>query len=244
MTDMEKVRLQAVNRFKTFDFDLNASLEGILKLAADIYETPVAFITLIDEHDQWFKVSRGFEVFQMPRATSFCTHAIMQDHVMVVQDATTDDRFIDNPLVKNVPNVRFYAGAPLATYDGNNIGTICVMDTQAKIIPEEKRMLLSILAKQAIYMMELELTHKMLDEKMQQVAQQNKALMDIAFIQSHEFRAPVASIMGLMNMIKEDQYESPKHHLMLMEEAIHKLDEKIHIVVKSTEVAKQAYIAA
>src|SRR5271163_2801961 len=120
--DLELARLEAVNRFKAFDFDLNLNLDGILKLAADIYETPVAFITLIDEHDQWFKVKRGFEVFSMPRATSFCTHTIAQRDVMIIPDTSEDERFIDNPLVKNVPNIRFYAGAPLATYDGDNIG--------------------------------------------------------------------------------------------------------------------------
>ena len=67
--------------------------------------------------------------------------------------------------------------------------------------------------------------------------------MDIAFIQSHEFRGPVASILGLMNIIKEEKYKSPKEHLVMMEEAVNMLDEKIHIVVKSTEVAKQAYVA-
>ena len=243
MMDLEIARLNAVSRFQAFDFDLNMNLDGILKLAADIYETPVAFITLIDEHDQWFKIKRGFEVFRMPRATSFCTHTIMQHDALIVPDALQDERFTDNPLVRNVPNIRFYAGAPLATYDGNNIGTLCVMDVQTKEISENKKVLLGILAKQAIHLMELELTHKLLDEKMQQVEKQNKVLMDIAFIQSHEFRGPVASILGLMNIIKEEQYKSPKEHLMMMEEAVNMLDEKIHIVVKSTEVAKSAYIA-
>ena len=78
---------------------------------------------------------------------------------------------------------------------------------------------------------------------MQQVAVQNKALHDIAFIQSHEFRAPLANIIGLMNMIKEDDYTSPKQHLELMEKAISKLDDKIRLVVRSTEVAKNVYVS-
>ena len=241
--EAEALRVSAVNRFKTFNFDLNKNLDGILKLATDIYETPVAFITLIDEHDQWFKVNRGFDVLKMPRATSFCTHTITQHDVMIVQDASTDARFTNNPLVKNVPNIRFYAGAPLASADGNNIGTLCVMDTEVKEVPENKKALLEILARQAIHLMELELTYKLLNEKMSQVERQNDVLMDITFIQSHEFRGPVASIMGLMNIIKQEQYESPKEYLLLMEEAVTNLDEKIHIVVKSTEMAKSAYVA-
>ena len=241
MMDTELARINAVNRFKAFDFDLNTNLEGILRLAADIYETPVAFITLIDEHDQWFKVKRGFEVFKMPRATSFCTHTIMQHNTMIVEDALNDSRFSHIPLVANAPNIRFYGGAPLSTYDGDNIGTLCVMDAQPKEISENKKELLTILARQAIHLMELELTHKLLDEKMQQVENQNKILIDIAFIQSHEFRAPLASIMGLMNIIKEEQYKSPIEHLIMMEEAVNMLDEKVHKVVKSTEIAKGTY---
>ncbi len=249
MTSNELERLNSVNRFKTFDFDLDKNLDGILKLASDIYETPVAFITLIDEHDQWFKVKRGFDVFRMPRATSFCTHAIMSNEVMVVPDAQADARFTNNPLVANVPNIRFYAGTPLCANDGHNIGTLCVMDVNTKEISENKKALLEILGKQAIHLMELQLTYKLLNEKIKQIEAQNNVLMDIAFIQSHEFRSPVASIMGLMNIIKESGYEflqEPslmKEAFFMLEEAVVKLDEKVHIVVKSTEDVRKAYIA-
>lgn len=239
----EKQRLEAVRRFQKYDFDLDKNLQGILKLATDIYETPVAFITLMDEHEQWFKVNRGFDVQRMPRETSFCTHVILDKEVMVVSDAFGDSRFAKNPLVNQMPHIRFYAGAPLSSNDGQNIGTLCVMDTNVKEVSENKRQLLAILAQQAIHMMELEITYKMLNEKMQQVEIQNKVLTDIAFIQSHEFRGPLASIMGLMDIIKEEEYSSPKQYLLLMEEAVQKLDEKIHLVVRSTENAKLAYVA-
>ena len=243
MAYSETERLRAVKRFERYNFDLNANLQGILKLAADIYESPAAFITLIDEQDQWFKVRHGFEVFRMPRATSFCNQTIMQGNTFIVSDAREDKRFSNNPFVKDAPNVRFYAGAPLAANEGQNIGSLCVMDTVPKEIPENKRVLLEILAKQAMHLMELELTYKLLDEKMQQVALQNKTLMDIAFIQSHEFRGPLSTIMGLMNVIKDNNYESPEEYLLMMDQAIAKLDEKIHMVVRSTEDAKAAYVS-
>lgn len=233
-----------MKRFLQFNFDLDQNLQGLLQLAADIYETPVAFLTLIDKDDQWIKVNHGFEVDRMPRSTSFCTHAIMGKDVMVVSDAKADRRFDNNPLVHHVPNIRFYAGAPLPSNDGYNIGTLCVMDVSTKEVSDGKKQALSILAQQAIHLMELELTYKQLSEKMEQVATQNKALMDIAFVQSHEFRGPLSSIMGVMNMIKEEGYNSSKEYLLLLDEAISKLDEKIHMVVKSTEVAKLAYVAA
>jgi len=235
----EKERLNAVKRFDRFDFDLNKNLHGILDLASYIYETPVAFITLIDERDQLFKVTKGFNVSLMPRETSFCHHTIMHESVMIVSDALNDERFANNPLVKNAPNIRFYAGAPLATNDGQNIGTLCLLDTVVKQIPEEKRQLLDILSKQAINIMELEVTYKLLNEKMNHIEFQNNLLVDIAFIQSHEFRGPLSTIMGLMNVIKEDEYRSPKDYLVMMETAVHKLDEKVRLVVESTEVVKK-----
>jgi signal transduction histidine kinase len=91
-------------------------------------------------------------------------------------------------------------------------------------------------------MMELELTYKLLNEKIEQVELQNKVLMDIAFIQSHEFRGPLTSVMGLMDLIKEEEYQSPKEYLLLMDTAIQKLDAQIHMVVESTEVARKAYM--
>lgn len=242
MRNNEAERLNAVRRFEHYNFDLNENLQGLLKLATDIYETPVAFITLIDEESQWFKARVGFEVLSMPRKTSFCTHAIQQENTMVVSDAAQDNRFANNPLVNTAPNIRFYAGAPLASNDGYNIGTLCVMDVRPKEMPEYKKQQLQILARQAVHLMELELTHKLLSEKMLQVEQQNKALKDIAFIQSHEFRSPLSSIIGLMNIIKEADQNEQQPYLQMMESAVQKLDDKVREVVKSTEIAMNAYV--
>lgn len=231
----------AVRRFEHFDLDKN--IQDLLQLASELYETPVAFLTLIHEHEQWFLAGHGYEVDRMPRDTSFCTHVVQQEDVMVVPDAHADGRFLDNPLVRAQPHIRFYAGAPLATHDGLNIGTLCVMDVRTKTISDTRRHHLSILARQAMYLMELKLAYELLNEKIQQVQVQNKALMDIAFIQSHEFRGPLTSVMGMMNLIKEEGIGEEGAHLLLMEEAVLKLDAKIHRVVESTEVAHRAFVA-
>lgn len=239
----ESERLHAVQRFLQYDFDLNENMQGLLKLAAELFETPAAFLTLMGENEQWFKVTRGFDVHTMPRLGSFCTEAIKNYDVMMVPDALTDARFANNPLVKNIPNIRFYAGSPLSTREGYNIGTICVMDNRCKEVSDDKKQLLSVLAKQAIHLMDLEITYRLLNEKMQMVERQNKALRDIAHIQSHEFRGPLSTIMGLMNEIKDEGYSSPKENLVLMEHVIARLDEQIRVVVKSTEVARSIYTA-
>jgi GAF domain-containing protein len=240
MNYTEQERLAAVKRFQHFEFDLDDNIQGLLKLATDIYETPVAFITLIDEHNQWFKANRGFQVQQMPRDTSFCTHTIKTRDVMVVSDAHSDTRFSGNPLVAMPPHIKFYAGAPLASTDGKNVGTLCVMDTTSKDVSDNQKQQLAILAQQAIHLMQLKVTYKMLNEKMEQVQVQNKALSDIAFIQSHEFRGPLTSIMGILNIMKEDG--PTEEYMGMMQEAVGRLDEKIHKVVESTNIAKDAYV--
>ncbi len=243
MKQIETERLKAVGIFDQINFDLNTSLKGILKLAAHIYDTPVAFITLIDRAVQLFKMNYGFDVAVMPRNTSFCTYAIETPGVMVVPDARIDERFYNSPLVANAPNIRFYAGAPLTTQEGHNIGTVCVMDLNPKQVTADQCQQLEHLSKQAMHLMELELAYTALRRQMKEIEERNKALLDIAFIQSHEFRAPLSSIMGLMNIIKEEERAKSNPYLSMMEEAVLKLDEKIHMVVKWTEVVHNTYLA-
>ncbi len=243
MNTDEISRLHAVHRFTISGFDLTQGLEGLLQLAAAIFDVPAAFVTLLDADDQWFVANHGFEVKWMPRTTSFCTHVIQQSGPMVVPDATRDDRFLANPLIVQPPNVRFYAGAPLTTFDGHNIGTLCVMDVTAKAVPPGKTTLLGVLAKQAICLMELKLTQQQLRRQVHQVEVRNKTLMDIAFIQSHEFRGPLSTVLGFMQLIKEEGYKSDREYLELMEQAICRLDEKIHLVVQSTEAIRTGYSA-
>src|SRR4051812_19461236 len=166
MDTMELERVKAMRRFEKFDFAMSNAIHGILRVAADIFNTPAAFITLIDEHDQWFKVNHGFEVQHMPRDTSFCAHTIMKHEPLVVCDTQNDDRFLDNPFVKNAPNIRFYAGAALTDYQGMNVGTLCVMDAEPKTISEEKKQLILVLAKQAVHLMEMDLNYQALREKL------------------------------------------------------------------------------
>lgn len=239
----EADRLKAVRRFDNYEFNLNKGLEDILALTAEICETPVAFLTLIDVDSQEFKVCRGMDVLQMPRDTSFCTHTIRESGVMVVEDPLLDDRFSNIPLVVHQPHIRFYAGAPLATEEGQNVGTLCVLDARPKVLSESKRQMLAILAKQAIHLMELDLCLKLLSQKTQQIGRQNDAFKEIAFAQSHEFRGPLSSILGVMNVIKEDDYVASKEYLLMMEQAVNKLDEKVLFVVKSTEIARALYTA-
>ena len=133
----EAGRLRILHSYGALDTPNEAVFDDIVREAARDFNVPVALISLVDEHRQWFKAKVGLTPSETPRSISFCTHAIRGPEVMVVEDAAADERFARNPLVTGDPNIRFYAGAPLKTPDGKRIGTLCVLDTHARAAPTE-----------------------------------------------------------------------------------------------------------
>lgn len=356
----ELERLQAVNRFVKLEFYKEKELQEIVELAADICQSPIALITLLDEHKQHIKFRFGTDMEKTPRQDAFCNHTIEHYDLMVIPDALQDERFVNNPLVINNPHIRFYAGSPLTTQDGYNLGSLCVIDIVPKQLSHQQQQMLQILSKQVISLMEFDASLKILKEQFikvksseiqlkaffesssschvlidpdlrvmafnkaaanaieqfyhvkiyvgmlvtsfvhqdnkaefvnnceqaiqgisiqteryltyqgqdvwwhlayapaynsdgeiiglsynatdisrrveqeQKVTVQNHSLEQIAYIQSHELRRPVASIMGLMNIFKAEDYTTSKEELQMMEKAVEELDEKIRLVVNYT----------
>lgn len=104
----------------------------MVRFAADEFECPIALVSLIDENRQWFKARVGLDVCETGRDISFCGHAVVGDSIFVIENASADERFADNPLVTGAPFIRFYAGAPLAAADGHRVGTLCLIDTKPR----------------------------------------------------------------------------------------------------------------
>jgi PAS domain S-box-containing protein len=174
--DRELQRLEAVDRFKQLDPAIATDLNDIVNLAAQICNTPIAIITLLDKDTQWFKAATGTEITQTARETAFCNYTIEQDGVMVLPDLGTDDRYKDNPLVTGDMKARFYAGAPLTTKDGYSIGSLCVVDHQSRGLDDRQRNTLKVFAKQVINLMELNWSLKVLAQKNEEHKKDKKIL--------------------------------------------------------------------
>ena len=151
----EKQRLKVLWQYSVLDTMPEEIFDDLTELAARICEAPVAMITLVDEDRQWFKAKVGVSINETSRDISFCAHAITQPGLFIVPDATRDERFAKNPLVKSDPKVRFYAGAPLVSPDGYALGTLCVIDKVPRELRPEQKQALRILARHVVSQLEL-----------------------------------------------------------------------------------------
>ena len=142
----ELLRLETLRNLKILDTDPEERFDRITRLAKRIFGTPIALVSLVDNDRQWFKSRQGLDAIETSREISFCGHAILGDDTMVVQDAKSDTRFNDNPLVTDDPNIRFYAGCPLSAPDGRKVGTLCVIDREPREMDQSDIKLLEELA--------------------------------------------------------------------------------------------------
>jgi len=138
----EAARLRTLRSYDVLDTPPKASLDLLCQFAARMLGAPIALVSLVDEHRQWFKAKVGLDASETPRDLAFCAHAICDDVTMVVEDARLDVRFAENPLVTAAPDIRFYAGVPLTVENGVRLGTLCVIDrVPRRLTPEENEQL-------------------------------------------------------------------------------------------------------
>jgi PAS domain S-box-containing protein len=144
--DHEARRLQALDQYDLLDAPPQEAFDRITRLATRLFDVPIAMVNVVDHDSQWCLATQGISLTRTSREVSFCTHTIQQSGVMVVEDARTDDRFADNPLVIGEPGIRFYAGAPLTAPNGYRLGTLCLIDTKPRSFSESDRASLRDLA--------------------------------------------------------------------------------------------------
>ncbi|WP_235040123.1 GAF domain-containing protein [Vreelandella profundi] len=144
----ETQRLAALHALQVLDTPKQQAFERMTQLARDLFDVPIALVSLVDKERQWFKSHQGLDVCETSRELSFCAHAIAHDAPLVIEDTLQDERFFDNPLVGDLPHIRFYAGYPLRPTNGMAIGTLCLIDSQPRLFSERDVKLLGSLAGQ------------------------------------------------------------------------------------------------
>ena len=130
--DNEERRLAALRGLRILDTEPEERFDRVTRLAAALFNVPIAVISLVDENRQWFKSCVGLNARETSRDASFCAHVVYDQAPMIVADTFKDARFADNPLVTNEPRIRFYAGYPLTLNDGTCIGTLCLLDSRPR----------------------------------------------------------------------------------------------------------------
>jgi two-component system NtrC family sensor kinase len=155
MPTNEAARLKELRSFGILDSLPDQAYDDIVQLAAFICETPIALVSLVDEHRQWFKAKRGLSASETPRELAFCAHALDHpDEFFIVPDTLADPRFASHALVTSAPFIRFYAGAPLVTSQKNVLGTLCVIDCVPRRLNSAQKVALHALSRQVVALIE------------------------------------------------------------------------------------------
>ncbi len=225
--DNEAARLEELHQLAILDSLPEQAYDDIALLAAQICETPIALISLVDADRQWFKATVGIDATETPRDLAFCAHAILEPtQLLVVPDATKDERFASNPLVVSDPAIRLYAGAPLTTSKGHGLGTLCVIDREARHLTVQQQRALQALARQVATHFELRSAVQELERRAQEQERYEEQLLDyqrrleenLALIAEQSITDPLTGLRNrraLLAKLEEEFYRFQRHRAPL-----------------------------
>ena len=202
----ESARLAELRHYGILDSAREIEFDDITAVAAQVCGTPISLISLVDTDRQWFKSNFGMgEVAETIREEAFCAHNILDpSRTLVVPDSTKDERFVDNRLVREDPNIRFYAGMPLTTKNGYALGSLCVIDTVPRNLDEGQLRSLEALGRQVVNLLELRRARLEREEQIRNMSLLETRLKDFNRVIAHDLKAPVRNLGQLAEIMLED----------------------------------------
>ncbi|MDO9452390.1 MAG: GAF domain-containing sensor histidine kinase [Stagnimonas sp.] len=200
-------RRAALASYEVIDTPAEQVFDDITAIAAEVLKVPIALISLVEEHRQWFKSEIGLGCRQTDYGSSICAHAIHGNGIFEIEDLNRDPRTADNPLVTGDPNVQFYAGAVLRTSEGIAIGTVCVLDYQPRKLADSGRATLLRLARQTMVLLELR-------RALQQAQTFEQARSHYMATVGHDLRQPLQIISASIELaLRKPEKASIEKHL-------------------------------
>ena len=229
-------RLCELESFQILDTLRDPFFDEIVELATLLFGTPIAAVSLIDRNRQWFKASIGLSVTQTERSSAFCAHTIMGTKVFLINDATADARFSNNPLVIGEPKICFYAGAPLISSSGYALGALCVIDHKPREFSSTQEHALQILARQVIRHIEQFRNMKNMTE-----AAQLSGIAEIAVNLTHEINNPLSNIQARARILSDEAASGTlsMHSVLDHSQRILSVVERISKILKSLKHFKK-----
>ena len=201
----EQRRLANLQSYNILDTEAEPEFDEIAELASNITGLPITLITLVDKQRQWFKSKVGLDADETAREISFCQYTIKQDSFYEVTDATKDEKFRDNPLVTDDPNIRYYLGYPIESAEGYNLGSLCVIDHKPNDLNQEQKRALEILGHQVSNLLRLRKQKQQLKVERDRANENARAKMAFLSTMSHEIRTPLNSIINFSHLLANER---------------------------------------
>ena len=233
----ENERLNALKSYSILDTLQENEYDDITFIASHICNTPISYISIIDEERQWFKSKIGLQIEETPREIAFCAHTIVSEKdYMLVEDARKDYRFSDNPLVTDEPKIVFYLGIPLITTDKYPIGTLCVVDKTPRTLSENQIRMIQALSRQTIRLLEARKNNLELDLRKKVLEERNKSLDSFARIAAHDLKSPINNIIQFIELLRNEldieSKENIKELLNIIETSTYNVTQLIDGILK------------
>ena len=230
--EIEKKRVEDLINYQILDTPEEKIFDLITKLSSAICHTPISLISFIDNSRHWNKSKVGIDIKECQKEISICNHTIKQNDILIVENTLEDHRFKDYPSVGGEGKIRFYAGVPLKTKSGNNIGTLCVIDIKPRTLTNDQKLLLKTLGEKIVIEVESrknKIDLKYMNEKVNLLSQ---AKDNFLINMSHEIRTPLNAIYGFTELLTKSKVdEKQKEYISIIKSSVENLIMMINDII-------------